>query len=781
MESKYGIPDQLEGLDFVPVHPDKKGTWSLGKNEMTDAQVKAAMDTEAWSERGLKKDKYYLSWPKFNLLPSNIREDIYTKYDEFSIKTGKQQGCSKYLVVIDLDNDNGQATDNLNAILKVLPETFIRRTQSGGYHIFYYIPAGTINFTDRKRVDLRSVGLDIEVLNGVLTKEIGPNRDNYNDNRIAMVGMPDFKDTLNGILMKLAHKDESTDVFKPKEQLGDYSEVANPIPISWEEMEQILNDYYLPVYIQPELKGLRDTRILFATMGTLKKYYSKEICQKTLQWIEDVAEYQKIDSTADPQNYDFGTEDKVGIPTLIDPTDGKFDISFQEFVDRITPLAGHKVGVSADLGHSFLEETEMEVSLRLEEIFEELMPGNGKLMSLMWASAVATAKGNPNIVTILGNPGEGKTVMMEYVLKFIPDNYIIRLNDVTIPALLTDTHDLGPDYLDKKIVYLGDLGAVNALEDSADARKVLRILLTDGHWARKKHTKIDIPGSRIAKDSVIHEELTGKPAMWFTTVREDGDDQDRDRSIIATPNLKEEKRIKYLIQHLNKDSRTGRKIKQILEDNIPVIQSLFQALVETDAEVIIPWDISEMEFKFRDSARIVNITSLLGLINMQHRNRYGPYILPGDNDLLIVLDMLDKSSNDLSELVVKRLKQIYDKYGEEAEFTRQQCMRLPGFTDAYGRSDKMAPHLLDPAIEAMILTETTPDDAGRTTPKTYQFLQEPKTSFSKTDLPEYDMEMLEWEYGEHEITEVSQSYPNFPNTPGKVGKASQKQTSIQDA
>lgn len=740
----YPIPEQLKSMDFVPTEPGNKGQWSLSSTKMSKEQISAADEVGAWSEHGLKKNAKYLSWPKFNLLPSDIKKELLSKYDEYSIRTGKQQSSDSYIIVIDIDNDDGRAQEYLLRMMNVLPETFIRSTPSGGYHIFYKIPCD--EFSDKKRLDLRQYGLNIEVLNGVLTKEIGPNRNNLNNNPIHIAQMPQFKEQLNQLISDMVN--ESLNIFKPREVLGDFTPVPNPVDISWEEMEEILEKHYLPVYIRPELNGLRDTNILFATMGLLKRYYSKDICIRVLNWINDVAEYQKIGSEADIRNYDFSTVDKLGIPTLVDPTGGKYNISFQDFVDEIIPPATFSVGVSGDEGRKFLENNPMEISKKLEEVFEILVPGNGKLASLMWASAVATVKGQPNIVTILGNPGEGKTVLMEYVLKFIPDNYIIRLNDVTIPALMTDTHELGNDYLDKKIVYLGDLGASNAWEDSADARKVLRILLTDGHWARKKHTKMDVAGSRVAKDAVILEELNGKPAMWFTTVKEDGDDQDKDRSIIATTNLSKEKDIIYLIQHKDKDSRTGRKIRRILEEYVPVFQSVFQALIDSDEEVIIPWDISELEFRFRDSSRLVNITSLLGLINQNHRNRYGPYILPSDNDLLDVLTMMEKSGSELNERIMKNLRIMWKKFGTN-EFTRADAMALDGFTDVYGKSDRLAAKLLTPAINAGFIQQV---DGGNGRAIIYEFFDEPTHNISVRNIPKYDMEMLKYEYGDHEIT-----------------------------
>jgi len=329
--SRYGIPKQLKDYDFAPTHPDEKGKWFLSKESMTREQIEAADKYKTWSEIGLKKNLFYISWKTLNLLPYSVVKEILSNYDEFSIKTGKQDGASRYLITVDLDNTNGNADQYLKVFKENMKTTFIRTTPSGGYHLHYELPSGTphsVVLKGKQRSDLRAHGLDIEILNGVLCKEIGPDRHNENENEVARYELSEFHNDLIKTIRVL--KPSVQEIVKPLAPVGEFNECKNPLSMTWEEMETILNETYLPVYIKPEHDGYRDTNILFATMGVLRRYYTKEICLKVFEWINDVAEYEKIGRRPDARHYNWETVDRYGIPEL----DKR---GFGEFIKRVVP------------------------------------------------------------------------------------------------------------------------------------------------------------------------------------------------------------------------------------------------------------------------------------------------------------------------------------------------------------------------------------------------------------------------------------------------------------
>jgi hypothetical protein len=769
------IPEQIVSGNISPINPDGKGKFFISKRKIIDVcehlgLLFSEIPDDAWSKNG-----DFVSWKGFHQLPEMLQNHflkVYSKKDyDFGIKTGEQQD-NRFLIVFDCDGNNAETYKHL--ILDIYGNTFIRKTPSSGYHIYYESLNGHI-LKQNDHIDLRNYltikgeFLELEIKQGSFVKEVGKNRSTLLDIPIKKV---DFEKI--DFIKSLRDKYHGLEIIKSFTEKGFSSTHINAESLVVEdtELKRILEEKYLPRYIHSDLNGFRDNRIIPATMGFLiKNDMPIEQIKGVLEWINNVAELKKPGSK-DERHYNFDE-----IPDRLAGSTDLRMCGFGEFIKAINDLntinQPSDIGVTSDLGIEYIKESGKTAGKILEEVFEELIPGNGKLATMLWAGGVATVKGDPNIEALLGNPGEGKTVAMEHILRFIPENYIIRLNDVTIPALMTDTHEKGSNYLDKKIVYLGDLGATTAWEDSAHARKVLRILLTDGRWSRKKHIKIDI-GEKVSKDAVIHEELTGKPAMWFTTVREDGDDQDKDRSIIATLNMDKERDIIYLITHMNKKSRTGDKLRNLLNEFTPIIQSIFQMLVECDEEVIIPWDISELEFKFRDSARIVSLTCMLALINKEHRKQYGSYILPDDEDLIDVLSFLDKGTSSLNERVMKRLLQIWGEF-RGGLFTRKDVMVLPGMQDVYSRDDKMYTKVLRPAIKAGILRENTGDRTY-----TYEFEMKPTNQPTKRDVPSHDYDMLEYEYGDCEIKDY-EYLPNLPNGEGIIIQSPQPLRSMESA
>lgn len=104
-------------------------------------------------------------------------------------------------------------------------------------------------------------------------------------------------------------------------------------------------------------------------------------------------------------------------------------------------------------------------------------------------------------------------------------------------------------------------------------------------------------------------------------------------------------------------------------------------------------------------------------------------------------------------------------------------MALDGFTDAYTRSDKMAADLLTPAAREGFLEE---DSEGPGRPFIYSFYKKPTHEFGKKEIPDMDLEMLKYEYGDYQIEEpVKRSKDltllNPPLAPGKPEDSFQTQ------
>ncbi len=411
--------------------------------------------------------------------------------------------------------------------------------------------------------------------------------------------------------------------------------------------------------------------------------------------------------------------------------------------------------IDTTIGREYISKLDKDLSKELESIFEDLFPANGGLMAILWASAIATVRGNPNTVIMEGSAGEGKTALMEYVLDFIPEKYIIRLNKATLPALLTHTHTKGSDYLDKKIIYLGDLGSINAWEESEEVRNVIKILQTEGKWSRELTEYIETEGKGSEK-IVLREELIGKPTMFYTSVSNLREEQEDDRSIIGTVNLNKSDEIIHRIQHLkNPESNTSRRISKLLKEKIPIVHSIFEGLVNTNESVVMQYKLADFKLAFRDSKRIIDLTELLTLINKDRRDRYGKYILPNESDIKQVITFLNKGSNhkQLSEANLKYLRKIFKEY-EQKEFTKKDVLLIKGLKDPFNdKVRNLTDRLLLPAIKHGYIIET--DRVGDRGAKYYKIIKEPEITLDTCFIPNPNYDILKQEYGEHEIVKAS--------------------------
>lgn len=529
------------------------------------------------------------------------------------------------------------------------------------------------------------------------------------------------------------------------------------------EILETFKEYIEPLYEQTLIK--KDLFIQYV-LANLEYYLDLDIGE--LVTITEIIDHEFIDYTENLYEHDnidlnyfndklddlFPTLDfidKQAVETdIIRIFEGKYNVKDETEITEDEICETKEEPIDITIGIEYISSLNEDFTKHIESIFEVLFPENGELMTLLWSSAVSTVRGEANIVIIEGNSGEGKSVLMEYVLDFIPEKYIIRLNKATLPALLTRTYEEGSNYLDKKIIYLGDLGSRKTWEESDELRTVLRILLTDKHWAREITDYKETEG-KVSEKVVLNEELIGSPAMWFTTVISERDDQDNDRSIIGTVDLSKSDKVIDRIQHLrNKQSQTSRDINELLREKIPIVHSVFESLIRAREEVIIPYRVADFKYRFRDSKKIVDLTTLLALVNKDRRQRYGEFILPSKSDMIQVLGLLEKGSGNMKDLTNKRLSQIFKEY-EYNQFTRNDAMAVKGFNDVYSRSDVMYNDLIRPAIKEGIIEQCI--EVGERGAKLYKFIDAPHSQLKTYNMPEIDYGMLEYEYGKYDITE----------------------------
>jgi hypothetical protein len=357
----------------------------------------------------------------------------------------------------------------------------------------------------------------------------------------------------------------------------------------------------------------------------------------------------------------------------------------------------------------------------LISVFDKQHPGNGKNIFLGWLALLSSVMGNPIIVIVKGDPGTGKTQITNIIIDNIPSDHVIRLNNATEASLFGKANILGPDYPDRKIFYLGDLGDKKAIEHTSPYRKYLRELTSDGTTTREiADTNKPLQGHR----PILTETLTGYPTMIYSTVRdEELEAQETDRAIEITPNLSQFKKIKEIILfHEDPDAKITKEIIKLQNEWTSKIQGIFEYLLERPQKVLLPWDLTVLNYGLRDTKTIASITRKIAMINQKSREKIDDYILASPVDLVLALQYIQDG-----ELERTRLQTVYDHYGLSRSFTRDDVVAM--FPDSYVgvQASKSAYRgILRPAVEDLdsegisVLYE---DRNSR--PYTYYFRREP--------------------------------------------------------
>jgi len=244
---------------------------------------------------------------------------------EYIVKWFKRGGnvgirCGDGYVVLDLD-DPKDYEDHFKNVSTLTVET------PNGYHLVFETEEeeDIIRIKEKFKLDIQATGTYVVTpYSRVDGKEYRIIKD------VPVMKVKTVYDFISERLNLEDKKKRKTGINKPSVPVSEFEDCEDPILISWKEMETILNDTYLPIYIQPELDGYRDVNILLATMNVLRRHYTKEMCDRVLNWINAVAEQKKVNRSPDIRHYDYGLEYGYGIPELEKR-------GFKEFIDRVVP------------------------------------------------------------------------------------------------------------------------------------------------------------------------------------------------------------------------------------------------------------------------------------------------------------------------------------------------------------------------------------------------------------------------------------------------------------
>ena len=396
-------------------------------------------------------------------------------------------------------------------------------------------------------------------------------------------------------------------------------------------------------------------------------------------------------------------------------------------------------------GRRTLESMEGDFSDRAIQIFDKLHPGNGTNIFIGWLASLSTVMGSPIIVIVKGDPGTGKTEITVIIIESIPKDHVIKRNNATESSLFSRANFEGENYLDKKILYLGDIGDKQAMSHTAAYRKYIRILVSDGEVSRELS---DVNKPKKGSREVLDEKLTGKPTMIYSTVR-DGEieQQETDRAIEITPNLSKKKMIlKIILLCEDPTAELTKELKSFRNEWMPKLQGVFEYLRSSPQKVLLPWDLTKEEYGLRDIKIVASITRKIAMVNQNTRERIGDYIIADPSDIVLALTYVQDGGLERS-----RLQRVYDEYGLSKSFSRDDVAVL--FPDTYdglqgGKSAYRA--ILKPATEDLD-SEGIPllYEEKSSPPYMYYFRREPANDIN-FKVPKEDYSLLE------------EQYPNLP-------------------
>ena len=206
----------------------------------------------------------------------------------------------------------------------------------------------------------------------------------------------------------------------------------------------------------------------------------------------------------------------------------------------------------------------------------------------------------------------GKSFEDEIVLKFIPDRYVLYMNEMTDASFLKKS-EIDKRYFDRLIVYFGDLGSKEAFEKVKNVFNIIKILITENKYHKALNEIVDGKWEDTQQDLTVDSIGAVFQTLSFDFLDIEGN-QLASRTVKATSG--DADTIDVLEQIFNEKSttrtRTNQKIR-VADAKIKKFQSYLLYLITKDIEVINPWKtvfirfVKESNTPYRDLEQIMNL------------------------------------------------------------------------------------------------------------------------------------------------------------------------------
>lgn len=326
---------------------------------------------------------------------------------------------------------------------------------------------------------------------------------------------------------------------------------------------------------------------------------------------------------------------------------------------------------------SFLEENELTLFGYLEYLARWFSGGEAKNTLIGFLCHYGTFSGTkPLWFMALGKAGEGKSFIEEASLKLVPSKYIE--NGLKTPAALIRKGQMsGLDYLDRKILTMGDMGDPKDYEDYRRVMHKYKKMTTEGH--DEFEAVADNPDPITGERQTILMELKGYPSVCFTSVNsENVDDQFLSRGLTVTPEASD-KQVAMFVRYMQSGSLWKQKSDYIVRNQLPMLHAYLQKIEGEDliTDVINPyyycleeWFSGDEYFK-RALTKYPELVKIVTYLNREQREFIAHdniiFYIATKEDNMTVAQLLNPNSN-LSGVAIKVFNQLlkyYKPYDED--------------------------------------------------------------------------------------------------------------------
>ena len=270
----------------------------------------------------------------------------------------------------------------------------------------------------------------------------------------------------------------------------------------------------------------------------------------------------------------------------------------------------------------------------------------------------------------VGKAGEGKSFIENGVLKLTPDKF--KENGLkTEKATVRKGRICGTDYLNRKILTMGDLGGPKDFEEHKLVMHKYKKMTTEGH--DEFEAVSDNADPETKEREIILMELVGYPSVMFTTVdSENIDPQFASRGISVSPHASNLDASIYTMYN-QRGSIWESKTSKICETTLKLFHSYVESLDYEEVGVINPYYLclvkwfEEDEYFKRGLGKYPELVHLITYMNSAEREtiqvenrRY--YVATKDDN--VILTRLIRPDNSLSEVAVDVFNQLLKYYKE---------------------------------------------------------------------------------------------------------------------